>query len=335
MFAALICSLSTPVAAHLGAPISEPGLHGRGDIIYFQDFEASGDGWKKDVHVDKPYLRPSTHVAFKGKRSLRIRFAREDNHRSLSSKEANHYGGTLHLWFADNGLEEPEELYFRYYLYIPGESGEYPFPDSVIWRPEHPRRGSSGARSGDAGEFRPVEQVDKMPGFAGTYSRHDWGGAGYGLRFPDGTNGWSARMFIKERDDASGKWDMLYYVYHLEDGVRGTNSAWKWSIPIQRETWHCIEGHIRLNSIIDPDEKGHGSAGHADGILRGWIDGRPAFERTDLVFRFDERLKIEKITGVFYIGGDWFPLEDCYLFTDNWVVSSNRIGTYQDSAPAR
>lgn len=332
----MVCTLCTapPAIANLGTAISEPGLRDRTDILYFQDFEETNHDFRKDVGVTTSNLTASTFVAFKGSRSLQTKFDCAGNTTSTWKDEANHNGGTLHLWFSENALPEPEELYFRYYVYIPSRNGSYSFPTDAIWDPHHWERGKadySPARNGDYRE----NSVDKMPGFGGIYADQTWGGAGRGGSAPNGHNGWSARMELNERSDGNG-WEMGYYVYHLPDGATdGTASTWVWDATLQRNTWHCIEGYVKLNTIIDPDGDGFGTGGHEDGILRGWVDGTLAFERTDLVFRFDARLKIEEIYGNFYIGGGWFPIKDCFIFTDNWVVAREPIGRYDEAAATK
>lgn len=330
----LLLRLPTPTpAANLGAPISEPGLLGRSDIIYFQDFEGSAASWRADVRLSQDNFETSTAAVLAGARSLRVRFPGHQNDKSSPPGRANHYGGTIHFGFKENGLPEPEEVYFRYYLYVPSIDETYPFPHAAIWNPRAWMRKDLEYNPETFGEYRPGS-VDKLPGFGGIYARQPWGGGGYGGTLSNGDNGWSARMSLKERDD--GRWQMRYYVYHLGEDEAGIVSMWDWNAALSRQRWHCIEGYIRLNSIEHDPVTGRSKA-RADGILRGWIDGDLAFEKSDLIFRLSRRLKIEEIYGNFYIGGGWFPIQDCYLFTDNWVIASNPIGTFSetpsDSAP--
>jgi len=92
----------------------------------------------------------------------------------------SNYGTSISFAFANLGLDEPEEIYFRYYVRI-GES--WLFPD----------------RDGEIGKF---------PGFGGTYGTAGWGG-----RPADGYNGWSARMMNWD-DGATAA--VGYYTYHAD-----------------------------------------------------------------------------------------------------------------------
>ena len=85
----------------------------------------------------------------------------------IKVKKSGHYGASLEYRFRKNHGNEPESVYFRYYLR---------FADD--WNPQ---------RGG------------KLPGLAGTYGRAGWGG-----RPVDGKNGWSARgLFEGQKANAT------------------------------------------------------------------------------------------------------------------------------------
>ena len=71
--------------------------------------------------------------------------------------------------------------------------------------------------------------------------------------------------------------------------------------------------------------------GKNDGILRGWVDGRPAFEKTDVRMRDVPGLKIERIWINIYHGGTWTSDSDDHLFIDNVVIAKRYIGPMQPS----
>lgn len=268
--------VSAPASAQpmRGSPDLEPGLRGRGDIILFEDFERSE--WQSHwTSVGYPgNMSTVTAPAFDGSRSLEVR-----------APDGSHYGGSLDFAFADAGMAEPEELYFRYYVWF-----------DRSWQ-----------RDGDG-------QIGKLPGFGGTYDT-----AGWGSRISDGTNGWSARMRNRDLGSTHG---VGYYVYHPDmTGSYGTSMTW--SPAFERDHWYCIEAYVRLNSVTD-------SGGRRDGVLRGWVDDVPVFERTDLRFRDVTRLKVEKVWGNVYVGGTWSADRDMRLYFDNMVVATNRIGCRSD-----
>jgi hypothetical protein len=204
-------------------------------------------------------------------RAMRIKVDRGD-----------HYGTSITYRFKDQTGEEPQEIYFRYYLR---------FADD--WNP---------AGGG------------KLPGISGTYGRAGWGG-----RPSDGRNGWSARGLFKRQND--GKTPVGYYCYHADmKGRYGSN--WTWDQEkrghLQNNRWYCIEQYAKMNT-----------PGKNDGILRGWVDGRPAFEKTDVRMRDVDTLRIEAVWLNLYLGGSWVAKSDHHLYIDNVVIARNYIGPIQ------
>ena len=155
------------------------------------------------------------------------------------------------------------------------------------------------------------ERGGKLPGIGGTYGRAGWGG-----RSSNGRNGWSARGQFKGRKD--GKTPIGYYCYHAD--MRGRyGSAWIWEKDklgyLENNRWYCIEQYAKMNT-----------PGKNDGVLRGWVDGRIAFEKTDVRMRDTPELKIECIWINIYHGGTWPAPSDDHLYIDNVVIAKQYIG---------
>jgi len=151
----------------------------------------------------------------------------------------------------------------------------------------------------------------KLPGISGTYSRGGWGG-----RPSNGRNGWSARgQFVGQRE---GKTPIGFYCYHAD--MRGRyGSAWIWQRDklgyIENNRWYCVEQYVRMNT---PEKN--------DGVLRGWVDGKLAFEKTDVRMRDVSGLNIECIWINIYHGGTWTAESDDHLFIDNVVIANRYVG---------
>jgi hypothetical protein len=151
----------------------------------------------------------------------------------------------------------------------------------------------------------------KLPGISGTYNHAGWGG-----RPSNGQNGWSARGQFNGQKE--GKTPTGFYCYHAD--MRGRyGSSWIWKKDqlgyLENNQWYCIEQYVKMNT-----------PGKNDGILRGWIDGRPAFEKTDVRMRDVPKLKIERIWINIYHGGTWAADTDDHLFIDNVVIAKKYIG---------
>jgi hypothetical protein len=152
----------------------------------------------------------------------------------------------------------------------------------------------------------------KLPGIAGTYGKAGWGG-----RKVNGTDGWSARGLFQgfTRD---GKTPTGYYCYHVDQKTKyGDHFVWKQDNLgfLENNRWYCIEQYVKLNTPTKHD-----------GILRGWVDGKPAFERTDLRFRDVDRLKIEDVWINIYYGGTAPAPAEYHLYIDNVVIAKKPIG---------
>jgi len=151
----------------------------------------------------------------------------------------------------------------------------------------------------------------KLPGIAGTYGRAGWGG-----RPSNGRNGWSARgLFLGQSE---GLTPVGFYCYHADmPGIYG--SHWVWEKDrlgyLENNRWYCIEQFARMNT-----------PGKNDGVLRAWVDGRPAFEKTDLRMRDTAELKIESVWINLYLGGSWTAQSDHHLYIDEVAISRRYIG---------
>ncbi len=188
--------------------------------------------------------------------------------------------------FAEETGAEPEEIYFRYYLRL-------------------------------ADDWNQTVQGGKMPGISGTYGVAGWGG-----RKSNGKNGWSARgafhQTIPPQNPLGGLHPIGTYCYHADmQGTYGNHWLWQKGYRgfLENNRWYCVEQYLRLNT-----------PGQRNGILKAWVDGRLAFEKTDIRFRLVDRLKIEQIWMNVYHGGTKPSPHDQHLFIDNVVVAKQYIG---------
>jgi hypothetical protein len=257
------------------------GIENDPEVIFFTGFESSSwqDEWSAVGHPENGIAldvdEANLFVPFQGK-AVRSRIP-----------DGSTSGMSLTYRFRSEIGNEPEEIYFRYYL----------------------RFGNS---------WNPTIDGGKLPGIAGTYGVAGWGG-----RKSDGTNGWSARGHFRrqlrpgnplgDKDNPIG-----YYCYHAD--MPGTyGDVWLWFDGyrgyLENNRWYAVEQYAKMNT---PREK--------DGILRGWVDGNLAFEKTDIRFRHVDALKIETIWMNVYHGGTSPVAEDIDLYFDNVVIARKYIG---------
>lgn len=182
--------------------------------------------------------------------------------------------------------QEPEETYFRYYL-----------------------------RLGD--DWNQTLEGGKLPGLSGTYGKAGWGG-----RKVNGNDGWSARglftLTIPKDNPLGGTTPIGTYCYHADmEGNYGSHWVWQKDYRgfLENNRWYCLEQYVKLNT---PGEK--------NGILRAWVDGRLAFEKSDIRFREVEKLKIEQLWMNVYHGGTRPSPYDQHIFIDQVVIAKKYIG---------
>lgn len=195
-------------------------------------------------------------------------------------------GLDLRYDFAKFHEDEPEEIYFRYYL-----------------------------RFGD--DWNPTRDGGKLPGFGGTYNRGGWG-----LRKANGENGWTIRgaFFQQPAGCASmrGYAGIGSYVYHM-DVPNAPSENWGWGLGpggrLEKNKWYSVEQFVKLNS---PNQ--------GNGVFKAWINGHLVEEQTGLRFRTNPQIKIENIWLNVYHGGVAKPPHKMSLYIDNVVIASRYIG---------
>jgi hypothetical protein len=205
-----------------------------------------------------------------------------------------HWGGSGHWYFSDHGMDDPEELWWRYWVR---------FPDGFYIEP--PNRG-------------------KLPGVGGLYTYNCLGGRPSTPEEPC----FSARMLFSRTYPSFGepgypngpddKTLIGYYVYHLDSpATRG--DIWTWDpdvATLDHGPWYCVEGHIELNT-----------PGQHDGVLEGWVDGANAFARDDIAFRRTAEVDIDIKSfwfDVYYGGAE--SVVDNEIHFDSLALGWEKIG---------
>jgi hypothetical protein len=225
----LFCAGLTGCAGIPTSPLSRPQGIGTArdaarndpDVFFFEDFE--NENYANHFSLSSlPRNRELVegNVVFNGNKSMRITVNKNSNH-----------GSSLSYRFAKAGMEEPSELYARYYLR---------FDDS----------------------WKTIKGGGKLPGAAGKYGKGGWGG-----RRSNGKNGWSARMTFKRSWAGDDYVDIGYYTYYA-DMPKKYGSNMRWNIDnrgtLEKNRWYCIETYVRLNT---PGEHDGILRGWVDGYL--------------------------------------------------------------------
>jgi hypothetical protein len=91
------------------------------------------------------------------------------------------------------------------------------------------------------------------------------------------------------------------------------------------DEWHCVEAQFSLNSLDLKADKPN-----ADGVVRGWFDGKLVIEKTDVILRSTDfpKMKFNQFLLTPYFGPGLLPHEQT-LWIDELAVSTTRIGPIQ------
>lgn len=250
------------------------------NVLFFEGFESWF--WKRnwsDLSDESDYeivkdQDPYGYWPLQG-HALRIRVAK-----------GKQLGLNMSYRFLEKRQQEPEEIYFRYYL-------------------------SLGA------DWQPIADGGKLPGLSGDYGQAGWGG-----RRANGSNGWSMRSAFLElsgdRNNSLLPTQLATYAYHA-DMSTSYGDSWLWSHNnfglLENYRWYCIEQYVKLNT-----------PGKNDGILRAWVNGKRVLDKRDIRFRDTAQLKIERVWMNVFHGGTTASHQDQHLYIDNIVVAHQYIG---------
>lgn len=154
------------------------------------------------------------------------------------------------------------------------------------------------------------------------------GSAGGGV--PDGTNGWSNRMYVTSRDtDPEGPFHLLSNTYHVDNGAGVGDhdyiidgEPYALAAPeIEPGRWYEFEYYVCVNTMADGEA-------NDDGIVRYWLDGDPIYERDNFIFTADHADNIIDTTGpVGHYGGRYEAPKNLYAYYDSHSMALN--GTFE------
>jgi hypothetical protein len=119
--------------------------------------------------------------------------------------------------------------------------------------------------------------------------------------------------------------EMGFYSYHLDKkGPWGENYEVRRRIPIRVGTWHCVERHMKLNSV----DRSTGEA-NADGLEELWIDGELSIRKEGVRFRRVPHLRVTSFSLETYYHGlpeVFSRANPIKVYFDNVVIARTYVG---------
>jgi hypothetical protein len=88
------------------------------------------------------------------------------------------------------------------------------------------------------------------------------------------------------------------------------------------DRWHCVEAMFKLNTLDSKSGKAN-----ADGIVRGWVDGKLVIDRSDVILRSPDfpNMKFNQFLLTPYFGEGVLPHAQT-LWIDELAVGTKRLG---------
>jgi hypothetical protein len=329
---------------------SESGLNGRADIVFCEPWE--DPSWWKKGYVSDPKLQRGVPAGSGdvSKTSIETEGCVSGKCLRVNMLKGKTHGLSLHWPLSNAGLA-PEHLYMRYYIklgptwdpYMCDETGKVhgyggKFPGLADTRvggdPAAPggQCGNGGAR-GDGINcwshrtmFRSCgRHASRAKGICttkenavtrfGGYLYHYGQLTGTGTDAPWDSDYWGQfetgggtcesnpkNLFCSMPRSARGKYGKERTGLDMNAGV------------FVRGVWYAVGLFIQMNT-----------PGAADGIIRGWIDGKLAYEKTNVVFRIPGHKNLHVRTAWLdvYKGGTKGNCQDSSIWLDQMVLSTD------------
>ncbi len=125
--------------------------------------------------------------------------------------------------------------------------------------------------------------------------------------------------------------EMGFYSYHLDKHDQwGDEYPVQKHVPIRVGQWHCVERHLKLNSVTAAGEA------NTDGLEELWVDGQLSIQKA-VRFRRTQKLRITFFSlGTYYHGlpKDYDAAHPITVYFDNLVIARKYIGPIAGKAAA-
>jgi hypothetical protein len=206
-------------------------------------------------------------------------------------------------------------------------------------------------------DFQCGVQPKKMPGPSGRHGKwnaksrswdHTVGNGGNqvdGKMHADGElQGFSLRTLAGQ-----GAWDATpvprlipidTYAYTSEMmGVSVYGIDWRWGnadtgyVNCEPGKYYCFETRVKMNTLTGPKDALGNQTPNADGIFEAWVDGVKVFSRNNIVYRYNDRIKIDEPAWLDCYHGGTTPAEARHGFRiAKLVVARKYIGPMNTGA---
>lgn len=213
-----------------------------------------------------------------------------------------------------------EEMFGQYNMYLENDFGTT--ADTAIKVP---------AMGVQFGYWNPVgywQQTTGNGGSRGTGLKVDNGGVsnyeyqGHSVRFLTGVS-----PTALDDDPYVGWFGIGIYDYNLDQAGPFPAGASFPMIAIRKEKWYCIDIRVKQNSMSgSQDALGNYATANADGIYQVWINGYPAYSRTNYRWRRHAEFGVQGVWIDVYHGGTDLAPSTMHYRLDRVALATSYIG---------
>ena len=339
-----------PAAALPASCERETGLAARSDVVFCEPWEDSQ--WWRNGYVGNPRLLDPAPATPGNVQRTALETEGCVSGKCLRVNMLKGQTGALSLhWPLKNAGLAPEQLHMRYYIKlgptwdpnmcddkgaIVGHGGKFPGPADTRVEGDPAAPGGQCGNGGERGdgincwshraEFRACGRhggfakgvCSTKPGAAmrfGGYLYYYGQEGGTGSAAPWDSDYWG------QFDTGGGTCEtnprnLFCSVPRAKRGVSGnerTGLGMNAGVFV-REVWYAVETFVKMNT-----------PGVADGIVRGWVDGQLAYEKTNMVFRLPGHKNLHVRTAWLdvYKGGTQGNCRDMSIWLDQMVLATD------------
>lgn len=211
------------------------------------------------------------------------------------------------------------ELFGQYWLYLEPDFGTAGRSTAI----KIPAMGVQYGWWNDSGYWQQTTGNGGSPGTGlkvWNAARGKWEYQGHSIRILTG---------VKAEDNSAyaNLFAVAFYPYNLDQaGPFPAGENWPY-IALEIGSWYCIDLYMKQNTMSGPqDANGNYATANPDGVMKAWVNGLPAYEKSTFRWRRHADFGIQGIWIDFYHGGIDPAPYDMHYRIDRVTLATQYIG---------
>jgi hypothetical protein len=332
----MLAAMASSALAQPAGCKTESALEGRKDVVFCEPWE-NPSWWRNGYLKVASTTQPRAAAAPDVERTSIVNTGCVSGSCLKVEMRARESGALAIHWPLSAAKLAPEALYLRYYIKLApnfnpdlcsakgergyGTGGKFPGLADVRTWPEE--------QCGNGGAFADGINCWSMRAYYRNCSagervqRHE-------CKNPKATTRFGSYLYYYKQDsyNNAGIWDQVEWGQGYADPARGFCKSPR-DIgacgtsgnhgQLENDKWYEMEMYVKMNT-----------PGKPDGVIRGWVDGNLAYEKTNMIWRIPghDKLHVRTIWLNVHAGGEYVGLcETSAIYLDQLVAATERIGS--------